>query len=157
MRLRGGMTLVEILIATVLLVAGLGTLLFGLYYAMIHADYVKQAQVAMNAAQGQLEQLAAADFDTLLADPGYCTGSCSATRPVLLVLDGPDGQLAIQIRPVPLTNTTPDLLDIHVAACWQHRGRAIGEANGATACATDGVANWWVDSPIAVSTRVARR
>ena len=158
MRPRGGMTLVEILIATFLLVVGLGTLLFGMHYAMIHAEYVKQAQVAMNAAQGQLEQLAAADFDTaLLTDAGYCTGTCTNTRRPVLTLNGITGQLAIQIRPVPLADTTPDLLDIHVAACWQQRGRVIGEANGAVACADGADVGWWVDSPISASTRVARR
>jgi type II secretory pathway pseudopilin PulG len=154
------MTLVEMLIGTMLLAGGGGMLLFGMHYAMMHAGFLRQAQVAMNAAQGQLEQLAAADFDALMADAGYCTGTCTNTRYAVLTLDGPDGQLAIQIRPVPLTDTTPDLLDIHVAACWQQRGRVIGEANGATACAdsaADGAANWWVDSPIMVSIRVARR
>jgi type II secretory pathway pseudopilin PulG len=156
---RGGMTLVEVLIATFLLVVGLGALLFGMHYVMIHAAYVRQAQVAMNAAQGQLERLAAQDFDALMADAGYCTGTCASTRTVQQS-SLPGGLLAIQIRPAPLDDTTPAFLDIHVAACWQARGRAIGEANGATQCAdgtADGAANWWVDSPVVVSTRVARR
>jgi len=155
-----GMTLVEILIGATLLVGGGGALLFGMHYAMMHASFLRQEQVAMNAAQSQLEQLAAADFDALTADAGYCAGTCANTRRPVLTLNGITGQLAIQIRPVPLTDTTPDIVDIHVAACWNQRGRAIGEANGATTCAdgaADGAANWWVDSPVMVSIRVAKR
>jgi len=138
-----GMTLVEVLIATLLFVGGGGALLFGMHYAMIHADYLRQVQVATNMAQGRLEELESMPFDSLTTQAGTMTfglpGDPAAIR-------------ATQVQAV-----TPNLMDLHVAVCWRHRRRQIGEMNGATACQDSGDAGWWVDSPAMVSTRVARR
>ena len=153
------MTLVELLVGTLLLVGGGGALLLGMQYAMAHVDYLSSYQTAMNAVQGQLEQLSPTDFSTLQADAAFngirngalerfdINGDGDTTDPV-------DGQLAIQIRPVPLGNPSPTVLELHVAACWQQRGRLIGERAGG-ACADGGGAGWWVESPAMVSTRVA--
>lgn len=172
---RTGMTLVEILIGTTLLVGGGGALLFGVHYAMINASFLRQAQVAMNAAQGRLEQLVATDFNTLWTDASFA--AARSTRALLAAnrfdlngdgdtVDLTDGWLAVQIRSVPL-GAVPNapsvtLLDLHVAACWIQRGRTIGEggtfSGGTPRCQDTGAdANWWVDSPVMVSTRVARR
>jgi len=149
-----GLTLVELLIGAALLTAGGGALLLGMNTAMTHTDYLAQYQVAMNAAQGQLEQLVAAPFDSLwngleyqaarndTAWPrGQCVGmgedrNCNGRLDAGEDLDGdnvldeplPGGRLSIMIRAAdPRNPANPSLLDLYVAGCWQVRGRRIGE------------------------------
>ena len=76
-----GMTLVELLVGTALLVGGGGALVMGMHYGMIHSEYLTNFQVAMNAAQGKLEELASTDLDTLWNGAAYqnakgATGMC---------------------------------------------------------------------------------
>ena len=61
-----GLTLVELAIGTALLVGGGGALLVGMHYAVIHADYLNEFQLAMNAVQSRLEEISAQDFDVLI-------------------------------------------------------------------------------------------
>lgn len=152
------MTLVELLIGTALFVGGGGALLLGMHYSMIHSSYLHQEQLAINDVQGTLEQISAMPFDTIWEDGGgggiY---GAARTSQMALPLDAlPGGSILLQIRPVPLGNPNPSLLDIAVAACWTHRNRAIGERT-AGVCGDGADANWWVDSSVMVSTRVARR
>jgi hypothetical protein len=165
-----GLTLIEVVIGTALFVTGAATLLLGMHYAMIHSSFVRQSQVAMNAAQARLEQLAATNIDTLLNMAGALAGRLleapgdpdwPANAPFAAL---PNARLAIQIRTVPPGAPAPNnIVDIHVAACWTHRGRTIGEggadATGVPRCQdTSGdPATWAVDSPVMVSTRIARR
>ncbi len=166
-----GMTLVELLIAMVLFIAGAGGLFLGMHYAMAHAQYLRQMQITMNAAQGRLEQMASTNFDLLAAGtviiPGETVVSGNALTDQLVVTPAAGtplatigGQFALQVRPVAGQPIPPNLLDLHVAACWRNRGRAIGELNGAILCqdraAGEPASNWWVDSPAMASTRIAR-
>lgn len=172
-----GFTLVEVIFGVLLIVGGGGALLLAMSSATMHSEYLGQAQIAVNAAQGRLEELAATDFDVLWTSNSVTLGDRTVVNLVnaradraLLAVTTPllpngqpvlsNGQLAVQIRPVPITTppATPTLalLDIHVAACWTYKTRAIGE-RGATSCqdgAADGAANWSVDSPVMVSRRV---
>jgi len=182
-----GLTLVEVLLGTALLVGGGGAILMGMRYSTIHAEYLSQHQVAMNAAQGLLERLSATGFATLLGpqyaaartpNPGTvqrcflwdlnCNGVLEAGEVTADPLNG--GALDLQIRQPPedvaINGANPGLLDIHVAACWQSRGHAIGEdrnCNGILDLGEDGsttinpAPNGWVDSPVMVSTRVGRQ
>lgn len=144
------MTLVEVMLSVILAVGAGGVALIGMYYTMAHAEFLRQQQIAINAAQGTLEGLRATPFDSLLADPAYNGRRTQALSGI------PNGLLAVQIRPSPLEATDPNLLVLHVAACWQHRGRAIGEANGPTPCADGTDADWWVDSLVKLSTEVGQ-
>lgn len=174
---RSGFLLLELLIAGSLLPVCGGAMLFAMHLTSIHAEYLRQSQVAMNAAQGELEQLRAASFSTLWKAPQFaaaragrqCAGEDANCDGLLDpgedangngVLDPgplqalPNGQLAIQIRSADLRNPTdPSLLDVHVVACWRHRGRQIGEA----ACQDGPDLNSWVDSAVMVSSRIAKR
>lgn len=159
---RSGFTLTELLIGTFLLVIGGGAALMGMRYGMIHMEYLSQFQVAMNAAQGKLEELSAASFATLWRGSEYAAAQ-SASGQRIALSDLPGGALVIQIRNADIQNSVnPSLLDLHVAACWEHRGRRIGENDGAQNCVeTTGVAyptpGWEINSPVMVSTRIARR
>lgn len=177
-RPRSGWTLVELLIGTALLVGAASALLLGMHYAMLHVDHLSQFQVAMNAARGQLERLAATDFDTLATGAAFaaarssgrlvCSGEDANCNGVLeggedangnQVLDG--ARLAIQIKNPDGTAPTAasHLLDLHVAVCWQSVGRRIGEdrnCNGQLEAPEDTDGDGWIDSPAMVSTRLAR-
>ncbi len=173
---RSGFTLVEVLIGSGLLIAGGGAMLVAMNFTSIHSEYLRQSQVAMDAAQGELEQLLATSFATLRNDSSFsnartgrqCAGedvNCNAVldpgEDVNLngVLDPgplqslPSGQLVFQIRSAdPRNPADPAILDIHVAACWRHHGREIGEAG----CQDGADPNIWVDSVVMVSSRVAK-
>ena len=174
------MTLVELLIATVLLVAGGGALLFGMQYAMAYSDYLRNFQVAMNAVQGKLEELSSTEFTTLATGTAYaaarsaagqCAGmnedsNCNGTLNAGEDTNGngqldeplPGGRLVIRIQPSPPAATNPTLLDLHVAACWTIRARAFGEdrnCNGLLDAGEDLNGNGVIDSPAMASTRVA--
>jgi len=175
-----GMTLIELMVGTALLVGGGGALLVGMQYALIHADYLTDYQLAMNAVQSRLEELSAQSFDTLLTDPQYAAARTAAGQCMGLnedrnctgvlagqdlngngVLDEPilGARLTVRVDPFPPGTPPPaTLLTLHVAACWTARGRAIGEdlnCNGVLDAGEDANANGWLDSPAMASTRIA--
>jgi hypothetical protein len=175
-----GMTLVELMVGTALLVGGGGALLMGMHYALIHADYLNDFQVTMNAAQSRLEELSAQDFDTLIdasgayaaaQTGGLCLGldedrNCNSLLDPEEDLNGngvldeplPGGHLSVQIQPFPPGFTEPTLLTLNVSACWTSRGRAIGEdtnCNGVRDAGEDANANGFLDSPAMVMTQIA--
>lgn len=154
--------MVELLVGIVLFAAATTTFLWGMQQGMVHASYLSEFQVALHAAQGRLEQLAATDFDTLLSGAGFVAANAGVQQEVLAGL--PAGILAIQIRNADALNPgNPALLDLHVAVCWTfHSTMLIGENDGAANCMeTSGAAypnpGWEVNSPAMVSMRVARR
>jgi hypothetical protein len=158
--------LVEVLIGSILLIGGGGALAIGMHYATVHADYLNQYQVAMNAAQGLLEHLVATDFDTLASAPEFNAARTTGQRCWLEDLNcnglpdaGEDvngnnqldsgvlgnGALSIRIRQTPEDQVrnpdNPSLLDLHVAACWRSKGRPISEdqnCNGQLDAGEDG-------------------
>ncbi len=77
------------------------------------------------------------------------------------------GGLNIRIRPVTRADGTAEtfnnatMLDIHVAASWRFRGRCIGgedrNCNSVLDAGEDINGNGWLDTPVMVSTRVARQ
>ena len=175
---RKGLTMIETLLGVVLLLSGATAFLWGMQSWTLHADYISEYQVAMNAAQGQLEALAATPFNTLWTDAQF-----DAARPPntgLLMCVGEDAncngllepgedananglldsvRLGVQIQSAD-TIDPPDLLNLHVAACWVSRGRSIGEdrnCNGQLDAGEDADLDGWLDSPAMVSTRIARR
>ena len=183
-----GMTLVELMIGTALLVGGGGALIMGMHYAVAHSDYLADFQIAMNAAQARLEELAATNFTTLVTDVRYaaartaagqctglgedwdCDGNLDAGEDLNNngQLDEPilNARLTVHIKNLdgtaPTGNST--IVNIHVAACWRTRGRAISEdlnCNGQLNAGEDTTGggaralNGLVDSPAMASTRVA--
>jgi len=160
------MTLVEVLVGTALLVGGGGALLMGMHYTLIHSDYLSDAQVAIHAAQGELERLSSESFDRLSLGGAYA-GARGNGQPVAISnAELPGGMLGVQIKSFPAGTDfgTATLLDLSVAACWTSRGRRMGEdqnnnavlnCNGVLDPGEDANNNGWIDSPAMVSTRVA--
>lgn len=150
-RAQRGLTLAEILVASAILLGSAGALLTVLTSSPAQAGYLGQLQVALSAAQGQLEELMATPFTTLATIPALT----SQAIPELS-----DGRLAIRIRPsTPGNPLGSDFLDVVVSACWRDGRRMIGEdrnCNGAMDPNEDLNLNGWLDSPAMVSTRMAR-
>ena len=155
-----GLTLAEVAVGTLLLVGGIGPLLLGMHYTMIRIEYLNQFQVAMSAVEGELEVLMNTSFDTLWADPSFASARGSGLKVPIAQLAVAGGNLSVQIRSADLkTPGTPTVLDLYVSACWQTRGRRIGEdlnCNGSLDAGEDTNGNGWLDSPAMASTRVAR-
>ena len=157
-----GMTLVEVLIGTAVLVGGGGALLLGMHYAMAHSDYLSHFQIVLQGAQGELERLTSESFDTLAGGGQYAGARQTGQRVDLNNAEVPGGTLGVQLKTFPAGTPfqTATLLDLHVAACWTSRGRAIGEdqnCNGVLDAGEDANGNGWIDSSAMVSTRVARK
>ena len=180
-RAQRGMTLVELMVGTAILVGGGGALLIGMRYALIHADYLYDFQLATNAVQSRMEELSSLPFDTLLTDLQYApartapTGQCMGLNEDFNcngVLNGgedrngnnqldepiPGARLHVRIDPFPPGPGTKTVLTVHISACIPWRGRNIGEdrnCNGVLDAGEDTNANGWLDSPAEASTRVA--
>ena len=179
MRTRG-LTLLEVIVGTALLVGGGGALLMGMQYSMMRADYLNEFQIVMNAVQGRMEELSATSFNALMTDPSFApartaVGQClglEEDRNCNGVLNGGEdlngnnaldepirgAHLHVRIAPFPPGAMDPTLLTLHVSACWTSRGRAIGEdknCNGFLDAGEDTNGNGWLDSPAMASTRVA--
>ncbi len=173
----------ELLIGVALLLIGGGALLLGMNTAMIHTDYLTQLQVMANAAQGRLEELAAAPFDTLWTgaeyaqarqpNTGLCMGlnedrNCNNQLDAGEDLNGNNrldepiagARLSVQVRSADVRNpANPALLDLYVSACWASRRRAIGEdrnCNGRLDPGEDANTNTLMDGPVVLVTRVGR-
>ncbi|MBI2104994.1 MAG: hypothetical protein HYT90_05400 [Candidatus Omnitrophica bacterium] len=155
-----GMTLVEVMVGTAVLVTGGGALLLGMHYALVQSDYLNHTQIALQAAQGELERLTGEAFGTLATGAAYNGARQSGQLAAINNAELPGAALGIQIKTFPAGTpwTTATLLDLHVAACWTSRGRRIGEdqnCNGVLDVGEDANGNGWIDSPAMVSTRVA--
>ena len=148
--------MVELLIGISLIAAGGGTVLYGITASQTHQDYLAQFQMAMNEAQGQLDELAASDFSLLVGGAQYAPARSNAGQAVPLTSVLPNGIMRRQIKAFPIGSANPSLLSLHVAVCWTSRGRLIGENNGQANC-VDSNNDTWVTSPAMVSTRIANR
>jgi type II secretory pathway pseudopilin PulG len=175
-----GMTIMELVVGTAILLGGAGAILLGMFATMAHGDYLRDYQIAMNAAEGRLEEMASREFSTLRngaafgpswTPEGQCMG-LGEDRNCNDVLDPgedlndngrldeplPSGRLNVMIRESPPLAPDPTLLDLHVSACWVSRGRVIGEdrnCNGRLELAVeDANGNRLMDSPVMASTRV---
>lgn len=127
---RDGFTLLELMIAAVVLVAALLGLLgvftgcFGLN------ETARNLTIAINGAQEKMEEIRNADFGTITNYSGPFN------------ISGLDGMGRVDAIYVPGTNNS--LIDIRVVICWrQGRNRIIGEddGTGAGGIALDGVLN----------------
>ena len=147
------MSLIEVLISTGLLVGGGGALLVGMSQGFLLVNFLTEQQVALQAAQGTLEELAATDFDTLAtsnnailtaargaAGAGVCMGedkNCDGIiSPGEVDTNGngradsvlsPTGRLNFRIRPIPgEVLATASQLDLIVSASWRSGRRCVG-------------------------------
>ena len=128
---QAGVTLVELMIGSALLVGGTGTLLMAMQHLTRFSTYLSERQFVINAVHGRLEQLASTSIVELTEDSAF--GS-SRAEPLMMTRVDPlggsrtaqIGWLTIQIKTAELMNpSNPSILDLHVAACWTVAGRVI--------------------------------
>ena len=161
------MTMVELMISVGLIAAGGGALLFGVQASSAQRNYLNQFQMALNEAQGAMDEMAATSFDTLCAGGQFLGAypnqggqqdiSASLSAATTNPLTGLTGVVMVrQIKPFPFAAscTNQTTLDLSVAVCWNARGRTIGENQNGRLC-VDANADGWVTSPAMVSTRVS--
>ena len=152
-----GLTLVEVMVAAVLLVVAITTLLGALMGQISGNEFSRGLAWATNDASRVLEQIRRqntggtcttpdvtppagfATWDAWLADPGAAGGGGKSVQP-----DPAANELVV----VSTQGAVP--LTVVVAVCWRHRGRVIGDCtwNGAALAANPGV----TESPAMLST-----
>lgn len=186
-RAQRGMSLIEVLISTGLLVGGGGALLVGMSQGFLLVNFLTEQQVALQAAQGMLEELAAADFDELATSNNVLLGAARGTAGAGVCMgedkncDGiispgevdtngngradrvlPTGRLNFRIRAIPgEALSTATQVDLIVSASWRSGRRCIGgedrNCSGVLDAGEDANGNGWMDTPVMVSTRVSRK
>jgi hypothetical protein len=154
-----GVTLLEIAIGLMVLFVGGTVLVAGVRSTVSHIGHLGEKQIAIYAAQGQLEQLSATAMDTLWTGAAFAGARGNGQfAPIADLPAAVNGGLGIQIRSAD-TIDPPDLIDIHVAACWNSQGHQIGEdqnCNGQLDAGEDTNGDGWISSAVMVSTRKAR-
>jgi prepilin-type N-terminal cleavage/methylation domain-containing protein len=155
---RRGMTLLELMLAIVVFLVAAGTLVMVLTRSRAQAAFLGELQLALNAVHSELEAIQAEHFDLMAGNRERAVDLQGQGR---LPPNTPPIMLSVSIRSADDSTAEPDLVDVHVAACWRSMGRDIGEdrspCNGRTDPGEDTNGNGWLDSPAMASVRLARR
>lgn len=145
-RSKKGVTLVEMLLAAAILaytVCGMLALYAGCFDLISTS---KNTSIAINAAQGLMEEIRNAPFPQIIDDYdniNFTVNTMPSNRGVVYVDD-----------------TDPELLRITISVCWNQRNRIIGEdrnLNGVLEAGEDANSNSVIDSPVQLVTLVANR
>jgi len=141
-----GFTLMELMIAALILAIVLVGLLASYLACMQLAEIARNTSIAMNSVRARSEQIEEHTFDNIKADYDNATF-------VLANLNG----MGVSY----VDDTDPDLLLITVTVCWQQqRGRVIGEdsdLDGTLDAGEDANTNGMLDSVAQIKTYIARR
>ena len=117
-----GFTLIELLIAVLVMVLALGALVYGLTQSQRLAQTVRLQDIAVNAAQGRLEEI----NENVMTIMSYDQNPFPVPGPEPLA---PDLVGNVWVNQIPNTN----LFDVTVAVTWQQiDGRLIGRRVDAT-------------------------
>jgi prepilin-type N-terminal cleavage/methylation domain-containing protein len=144
---RVGFTLMELMIAALILALVLVGLLASYITCMQLAEIAKNTSLAMNAIRAKAEEITAHPFDNIKTDYDTVTFIPSTLNGIGVSY---------------VDDTNPDLLKITITVCWrQSRGRVIGEdsdLDGQLDVGEDTInANGILDSPAQIVTYIARK
>jgi prepilin-type N-terminal cleavage/methylation domain-containing protein len=149
-----GFTLIELMVAAVILLFCLSGLLATYFQMFMLSDLTRVLTLATNAAQAKIEEIRQQSFDTLLSFNGTqfnITGfNTTDAKGVIYVTEDTANN--------PLYNLT-DLKDVRVEVSFRHRGRVIGEdsdLNGVLDIGEDANNNTYIDSPAESVTLIAK-
>lgn len=104
-----GFTLIEVLIATVIMVSALGALVYGLSQCTGLTETVRNQDIALNAIQEKLEEIANSDLSQIMDYDGQTFDITGLT---------PDSAGSVTIAQV----GSSELYDVTVTVTWEQRG-----------------------------------
>lgn len=141
-----GMTLVEILVASAVLILAVTGILTSYLRAMELAETSRNMSRAIHAAQTRMEEIRSSEYDSIVA--GY--------HQAQFLINGLDGYGISYVD-----NSTTDLLEIMVSVMWEQKdGRVYGEdknLNGVIDAGEDINGNGMLDSPVFLRSRLFER
>ncbi|MEK7309195.1 MAG: prepilin-type N-terminal cleavage/methylation domain-containing protein [Planctomycetota bacterium] len=107
-----GFTLIEVIIAMILLTVGLMTLLSVTLGGMLQREVTREYDIARNAASAKIEEIRAQDFDDVAAYTGTYFAVVGLTAPTGWTNPGF----------ISVNNTVSDLYDVTVTIRWRIQG-----------------------------------
>ncbi|RKY38479.1 MAG: hypothetical protein DRP75_04445 [Candidatus Omnitrophota bacterium] len=145
-----GITLIEVIFATTLLLALLAGLLSLVLYCSNLQETSRNISIALNEARAKIEEIKSTTFSQIVSDYNAKVFSLSS-------LPGP-GVMRTEASYV--SGSGNNLIDVRVVVCWKEKGRVIGEdsnLNGVLDAGEDSNGNGRLDSPVELSTSIANR
>lgn len=142
-----GFTLIEVLLAMIVLVVCLTSILLTYVQMFILSDLSRDSTLSINAVQAEMEEVKKTDFDNLLALNGTTfdiTGFASS-----------DAKGIVQVTDI----VYADLKIVRLVVCFKSRNRIIGEdtnLNGVLNVGEDSNGNGRLDSPVELVTLISR-
>jgi Tfp pilus assembly protein PilV len=141
-----GMTLVEILVASAVLILAVTGILTAYLRAMELAEISRNMSRAIHAAQTRMEEIRSSDYDSIF----------SSYHQTQFLINGLNGYGISYVD-----NSTADLLEIIVSVAWkQKNGRVYGEdknLNGVIDAGEDINGNGMLDSQVFLRSRLFER
>lgn len=122
-----GFTLIEVLIATVIMVSALGALVYGLTQCSGLTETVRNQDIALNAIQEKLEEIANSDISQVMTDYDnqYFPIEDAAGDALLIAPSTQPQPLFVDVTEV----LADKLYDVEVTVTWQQRaGRQISRS-----------------------------
>lgn len=148
--LKNGFSIVEVLIATVVLALAICGILSAYTTCLILISTSKNVSVATNAAQGVIEEIRSTPFTQIIDD---------FNGMIFTVNDVPSSRGVVYV-----TTTAPfgnaELLGVTVSVCWRQGNKIIGEdtnLNGVLNAGEDVNGNGMIDSTVQLKTQVVNR
>lgn len=161
-----GFTLIEVLLATMILVVAVSAILYTIIQGFNIQGTSKDFSLAMSAARTEIEKVRNQDFSSI------ATGTFIFDPNENGILDSPfdgSGQIVISDAQLSAGGTITNLKNIRVVICWRQKdGRIIGEDNGqGDSIALDGIlqaeekaagnGDDLIDSPCVVVSSIANK
>lgn len=144
-----GFTLIEVMIATAILVTVLCGILATYIACFELISTSKNLTLAINSAQRKIEEIRNYSFSGISTDYNWTTFTVDE-----ITLENSRGIVYVD-------NSNPDLLEITISVCWRQRGnRIIGEdldLDGILDAGEDSNANGIIDSPVQLVTLITQR
>ncbi|MCK9615257.1 MAG: type II secretion system GspH family protein [Candidatus Omnitrophica bacterium] len=141
-----GFSLVEVLMAIIILVLLVSTILIAYTNCFILIDTIKNINIATTAAQGMIEEMRTSIFGNIMDNYNGLN---------FVLNDIPESMGVVSVN-----NANPEFLEVTVSVCWKQRNRIIGEdtnLNGILDAGEDLNGNGIIDSVAQITTKMVNR
>lgn len=152
--LRGGFTLVEVMIAVTILAVASGGLIAAFTGCFTVNEGARNSTIAINGAQKKMEEIRNYDFDDIYSDYNGATFEVAGLHEE--GSENKEGSIVVD-------NTNSNLLKVTVTVCWKQKdGRIFGEDSDLDGIldageGEDSNENGKLDSPVQLVTWMANR